>query len=128
MAKLDKHKFAEYMDLHAEPASTGYCAKYVRKGLEAGGLDTTGRPDEAREYGPFLIHLGAHHVPNEDYLGHEKLGDIVVIQPVEGHSEAGHIEMWDGQQWVSDFKQHHLSPYAGHTPDDLDFAVYRFQD
>ena len=33
-------------------------------------------------------------------------GDVVVIQPITGHPH-GHMAMYNGSLWVSDFKQEH---------------------
>jgi len=46
---------ANYMDQHAGKSSTERCAAFCRKGLEAGGLDTSGHPVDAGDYGPFLL-------------------------------------------------------------------------
>ena len=137
--KLNKQAFADYMDAHAGKESQHACAHYVQLGLQAGGFDTSDRPantkyshDWARLYGPFLRKLGADSISSDGYshkkgqVGKEQIGDIVVIQPVEGHNEAGHIAMWDGSQWVSDFFQQHLSPYHGVDETGLDFVIYRF--
>lgn len=60
---LDINKFVKWLDDHAHDKSTGHCAEYFRKGLEAGGLDTTGRPNLAKDYGPFLQKLGFSNAP-----------------------------------------------------------------
>jgi len=94
-------------------------------GMEAGGMNTNGRPGDAKNYGPFLLQHGYHTVPGASYFGSEQVGDIAVFQPAPGHSQSGHIEMWDGTGWVSDFKQQHFSPYRGSGPSNLDFKIYR---
>jgi hypothetical protein len=33
-----------------------------------------------------------------------KAGDVAVIQPIPGHPH-GHMAMFNGKKWVSDFKQ-----------------------
>ena len=40
---------------------------------------------------------------NTEYV--PKKGDVAVIQPYPGGDPNGHIAMYDGQSWVSDFKQ-----------------------
>ena len=55
----------------------------------------------------------------------EKLqkGDVVVFQPVKGHPD-GHVAMFDGKQWISDYKQDSIyaaSPYKNGAP----YVIYR---
>lgn len=82
--------------------SHGKCAKFVRQALEAGGINTDGRPVSAKDYGPFLESKGFDSVPASSFT--PQAGDIVVINSIPGHPH-GHIAMYDGKQWVSDFKQ-----------------------
>ena len=53
MGTLNKDKAAAWLMSHAGTASRHECAKYVREALEAGGLNTIGRPTQAKDYGPF---------------------------------------------------------------------------
>lgn len=122
---VDNQAFANYMDALALTHSSGYCARACRQGMEAGGLNTTGRPGDAKNYGPWLLQHGYHVVSSTSYFGSQQVGDIAVFQPAPGHSQSGHIEMWDGNQWVSDFKQRNFSPYSGLGPSDLNFKIYR---
>lgn len=97
--------------------STGWCAKYVRVAIEAGGILTIGRPSYGGAYGAYLPTIGFGHlchlsngrddVFTENYA---QPGDIVVILPFKGH-KYGHIAMYNGEQWISDFKQKHLWCY-----------------
>ena len=77
------------------------CAKYVRLALEAGGIDTAGHPEHAKDYGDFLKKIGFHEVSKEGYSPQK--GDIRVWQNYPGGNISGHIHMYDGSQWVSDF-------------------------
>ena len=90
-----------YLSQNAEVKSTGYCAKYVRLALEAGGLSTEGRPTSACDYDTWLMNNGFIAVTGNVTL---QAGDIVVFEAVEGHPH-GHIAMYNGQQWISDFVQ-----------------------
>ena len=38
-----------------------------------------------------------------------KKGEIAVMS----HGKYGHICMWNGRQWISDFKQNNMWPYSG---------------
>ena len=80
----------------------GNCALAVRKALEAGGLDMTGHPVPACGYDSFLPKVGFVQVAKDGYV--PKAGDIIVLEAVKGHKN-GHIAMYTGTQWVSDFKQ-----------------------
>ena len=80
----------------------GHCARAVREPLEAGGLSIVGHPFSACEYDSFLPKVGFHSVNKVGYAPEK--GDIVVLEAVSGHPY-GHIAMYTGSQWVSDFKQ-----------------------
>lgn len=121
-SKLDKDKFVNYMDQNAKNKSTGFCAMACRKGLAAGGLNTSGHPADAKDYGPFLVKNGASVVPNKGYKPEK--GDIVVFEGNKSHPY-GHIEVYNGKGWVSDFKQHSMIPYRSDVPP---HTVYRFPD
>jgi hypothetical protein len=117
--KLDKDKLVKWMDDHAESGSVHLCATYVRKGLEAGGLNTDLRPNLAKDYGPFLLKIGFVAVPEVGYT--PQAGDLVVFEGTDKHT-AGHVQVYDGKQWVSDFKQNSYNPYY----DDTKSQAYRF--
>lgn len=108
------------MEQHAKNKSTGYCAMACRKGLAAGGLNTNGHPPDAKGYGPFLQKLGASVVPGKNYTPEK--GDIVVFGGNKAHPY-GHIEVYTGKGWVSDFKQHSMIPYYSDVPP---HTIYRF--
>lgn len=120
---LSKSKLSEWMDAHALTRSSHHCAMYCRMGLEAAGLNTADRPrsGDAGDYGPFLLRHGAEIVSPDSYV--PQVGDVVVFDKTDQHAY-GHIEMYDGSHWVSDFMQHSISPYhdASTTPP---FTIYR---
>jgi hypothetical protein len=145
LRKFDLRASLRYMkSLPKDPlpkGQGGHCAHYVNLGLEAGHLDTSGRPIQdgeswARWYGPFLLELGFRRVLEDGYAENQALwreGDIAVLQPVMGPnrslltSKEGHIEMWDGEQWTSEWRQRRFLPWS-QIPDTkgVDYAVYRF--
>ena len=98
----DANKAAEYVTTHAARRSQGLCAQYVRLALEHGGCNTWGHPLTAHGYNDFLECLEFTCIDNKNYCPQK--GDIVVFSAVIGHPY-GHIAMWNGRQWVSDFKQ-----------------------
>jgi RHS repeat-associated protein len=111
--------FASTLDQNAESKSQHACATYVRKALEAAGVDSTGHPRFAGNYGPFLQRRGFGAVnTSEGYTA--QTGDIVVFRITKVHPY-GHIAGFDGHSWVSDFVQRRANPYKSNTPS----TVYR---
>lgn len=59
---VDLDKLTQWLDSHATShyikGVSGHCARNVRMGFEAGGLNTSGRPGDAKNYGPFLLNSG----------------------------------------------------------------------
>ena len=54
--------------------------------------------------------------------------DVAVIQPITGHPH-GHMAMFNGTFWLSDFKQlHGLYPGPGYRCQKPPFTVYRHGD
>ena len=104
---------ADYATEHAHPKSTHYCARYVANSLEAAGYKFQ-RNGMAYQYvtNGTLQKMGFSQV---DMNQQPQKGDISVIGPrTKGH--AGHISIFNGKNWVSDFIQRNESPYAKLTP------------
>jgi RHS repeat-associated protein len=120
----DKEKVVQWMRENAHERSRGQCARYCRMGLEAGGFDSTGRPVSAGDYGPFLKSRGAQEVPSKDYM--PQMGDIVVFGKTQAHPH-GHTAIYDGTQWISDFKQRDMNPYRNRESAGR-HTIYRFPD
>ena len=118
----DNDKTVKWLQDNAGDKSNGQCAKYCRQGLEAGGFDSEGRPVAAGDYGPFLLVRGAGVVPEKDY--EPKNGDMAVFDKTTNH-KYGHIQVYDGKQWISDFKQNGFNPYRDKTSAGA-HTVYRF--
>jgi hypothetical protein len=120
---VNKTELSNWMDAHALTRSSHHCAMYCRMGLEAAGLSTTDRPvsGDAGDYGPYLLRHGAQKISQDSYS--PQVGDVVVFDKTAEHPN-GHIEMYDGHQWVSDFMQRSFSPYrnAESTPP---YTIYR---
>lgn len=111
---------ARFEDLPVQPGEQGgSCARHVRDAIEADRktkLDLALVPlreykgEEtrlAKDYGPALVAAKfAAIVPDAAALGtyRPRAGDVVVFDGFPGH-EAGHMAMYDGNEWVSDFKQ-----------------------
>ena len=101
-------------------AKIGHCAEHVRQAVEVGlGGERGPRPKQtvpgcttcsAKDFGPVLRHVGFHPVPAS--LGYAK-GDVMVIGPVP-EDPHGHMAMFDGSTWVSDFVQRDQWPAAAY--------------
>ena len=93
------------------------CAKYVRLALEAGGINTSGHPGSACEYKDFLPKIGFNGIGQIKGKSDQanwtirsaRPGDIAVMD----HGVHGHICMYTGQRWVSDFVQNNMWVYGG---------------
>lgn len=102
---------------HASSSSNHQCAKYVRMAIEAGGLSTAGRPVSACDYKNFLPTIGfkaigkIHGKSNQVSWTNRSArpGDIAVMD----HGVHGHICMYSGQRWISDFVQNNMWVYGG---------------
>ncbi|MFT3770529.1 MAG: NlpC/P60 family protein [Minicystis sp.] len=109
-----------YLDWHASGHSIGRCAQYTREAIEHGGIHLE-RHASAKDYGRSLLNAGFVEVhETHDY----RAGDVVVIQPIPGHPH-GHMAMYDGHQWVSDFKQRTLYPGGSYRSYAPSYTVYR---
>jgi len=112
------------LDAHAHASSQGQCAKYVRLAIEAGGVTIAPpRPVYAKDYGPKLASLGFSKVEATDYV--PRKGDIAVIQPPKGQT-AGHIQIYNGTNWVSDFVQGSgIYPGPAYRKEKVAYEIYR---
>lgn len=108
-----------YLDHHAAGHSLGRCAQYTREAIEHGGI-VLERHGSAKDYGRSLEWVGFKEVAGHDYLK----GDVVVIQGIPGHPH-GHMAMFDGEHWVSDFKQRTLYPGESYRAYKPSYVVYR---
>jgi RHS repeat-associated protein len=122
--RISKAIFA--MEQNAQPNSLGQCAKYVRFGLEAGGVNTNGHPIAAKDYGPFLTSRGFATVSPKNYNPNN--GDVVVMNAFQGAKkffEYGHIEMYCRGHWISDFSQRGFWPGADYRNFTPDYKIFR---
>ena len=126
------------IDERVDKKSIGSCAKYVRWGLEAGGIDTSDRPDYACKYGSFLLKKGFNQINITDPNDYTPIkGDIVVFDTYPGQPKypAGHIQMYNGEKWVSDFVQRRFWPGTAYENDykkrkeekrEVNFKIFRW--
>ena len=133
----DKDKAIEHLRNNAEaPYGVGQCAKYVREAIEAGGLSISQTGSgSAKDYGPRLVAAGFKLVPGP-YVAYES-GDVAVIdgflkdaaEGIKKDHPDGHLAMYDGTDWISDFKQEGSTPYPGsdYVKAAPSFLIYRYQ-
>jgi hypothetical protein len=128
---LDKNKVADYMDSNAKgtDAYGQQCARVCHAALYAGGpRSMEDRPSPAKENGPWLVKHGAKVVVQGDTAKQPEgytpqKGDVAVFQGGQNRNKSGHMQIYDGRQWVSDTHQTTFSPrrnYEGGV------TVYRF--
>ncbi len=109
-----------YARIHARLTSIGRCAEYVRRAIDNGGQPIA-HTARAKDMGHALTDAGFGEVPNAT----PQAGDVVVIQPAPGHPD-GHAAIYDGQRWVSDFRQQHgLYPGPAYRQARPSYKIYR---
>ena len=80
----------------------GYCGRKVGDALKKAFPDLE-RPKQAKDYGKPLEDKGFNHIPEDkNYMPNK--GDLKVYQAIKNHPD-GHIQMYDGEKWVSDYNQ-----------------------
>lgn len=83
--------------------SSGKCAKYVRTALNSAGIITPNHPTSADKYDPYLEKIGFTRI-NMPLNAENQIGDIEILPKNQKH-KYGHIQIFDGSNWVSDFIQ-----------------------
>ena len=116
----------DHLRSSSNATSIGLCAQFTRNAIEAGGL-TLVRKVSAKDYGESLLAAGFVPVrlglplqlpvflnfPSRDAFSSTmnpfQSGDVAVFQATPA-SEHGHMQMYDGNDWISDFIQTQFSP------------------
>jgi len=114
----DSSKTVEYITLNSGRKSKGMCAYYVRKALIAGGIPAYIKAP-ACLYSKILPLYGFKEIPHPSTY---REGDIVIFPSVKNHHH-GHIAMWNGKQWVSDFKQEGIIVNPAYNK--VDYQIWR---
>jgi len=138
---LNVDRAIDVLHSHVNPGNVplGNCAQNVSNAIRATGITVTPPPNApgkpypvAKDYGLPLEAAGFQSVINNNSgtyppIGYiPKKGDVVVIQPISDpkHS-AGHMAMYDGKQWVSDFKQRDFWPGPQYRTERPSYTIYR---
>ena len=127
----DIDKAVNYLNDHAYPVydknNCGNCARAVRLAITAGGINTDARPKSksAKDYGPYIEEWGFSLVNEPNYL--PVRGDVRVIQNHPEGSIHGHMDMYNGFRWVSDYMQNGTWPGPGYRKYKPTFQIYRWE-
>lgn len=121
----DVDKAAGYLDTHATPeyikGVNGHCGRAVRQAIAAGGIPVA-NTDYAKDYGPKLIGAGFTQLDGQAAKNYTPQKGDVIIYPAWQKHTSGHMEMYDGTHWVSDFMQKGPIPFGDGT---LPYRIYR---
>ena len=118
---FDKEKAAAFVTKNAEPRSKTCCAWYVMRALHKGGCPAYILP--AYGYSWLLPRMDFVEVSKENYVPQK--GDIIVF-PAIGKHIWGHIQMWNGYQWVSDFRQKNMIPAKAYRK--TKWKIFRYNE
>lgn len=95
------------LNSQARSKSTGYCARFISNVLESAGFNFTRW--HAYDYNKVMKSLPFYEVTGNNNAFQK--GDIVVIDKVGKH-KYGHVQMFNGISWISDFKQNYFNPFS----------------
>lgn len=116
---------ANYARKHAHNSSIGYCTRYISNALQAVGFKF------ARQGSAYMFHtkgilkgMGFGLVSQGQKGYAPQKGDVCVINRFGSH-EHGHICIYDGKNWISDFVQRNPSPYKDY-PGEKNMLFYRY--
>lgn len=94
------------VDRKSPDKSSGYCARHVAKAIKAGGINIPRY--NAKDYLSDKDNNGRNVMEDNGFEeiqpGNYQKGDISVEEASSGH-KYGHMAMYDGTRWISDFKQ-----------------------
>ena len=135
-AKINADNFKKGIDKKLKYGESK-CARYVKKALIAGGVSVKNSGIEsAKNYGPWLIENNFKVVDNVTTvrsdgvftISDQQTGDVVVIQAAPHHLH-GHIAMFNGTHWVSDFVQERgFYPAQVYRDQNIAYKLYRYAE
>lgn len=111
-------KASEHARLIARPSSNGYAAKHMKEALMKAGYQFKA-PAYPKDY-PAQVLPSIGFVEIKKSVPHQA-GDIIVFGATS-EFKGGHIQIFDGANWISDFVQESYSPYLTNTPS---YTVWR---
>lgn len=100
-----------YARKHAKTKSSGYCARYVANALEYAGIKFQRQPSAYMYHTNGILKKAGFGLVSTSMSGYSpQPGDVCVIGRFNNHKH-GHICIYDGKNWISDFVQRTPSPY-----------------
>ena len=123
--KFNIDQATTYLTEHGRNKSIHCCAWYSMRALQAGGCPAIILPAQWYKY--FMPIVQFEEVTQMNY--HPKAGDVVVFERPSWKSWSkisqwwGHVAMYNGKQWISDFKQKRMNPYKTEVP----YRLYRYE-
>lgn len=103
------YEMAQFAAQNALNKSTGWCALYVRKALQSAGYKVKPQPSAYMYNNGEMSRIGFKKIPPQNYQ--PQVGDVIVFNRTPSNPH-GHIQIWTGAQWVSDFKQPRMMIYG----------------
>ena len=117
-------KAANIARSRAHQRSTGYCARYVKTALNKAGFPyMSGHAFQLHTNGE-LRKLNFSEISTGTQGYSAQVGDVVVIDRFLNH-KYGHVAIFDGKNWISDFIQRGINIYKNLTSDKL-LHIYRY--
>lgn len=113
----DIDKAVMHVETQALSKSHTCCAWFVMRAMNSGGCPIGILP--AFAYSKVLPWYGFKLVKTSTY----QTGDIIVFPATEKHV-FGHIAMWNGEQWISDFKQKSMFPAKAYRK--CQYQIFRY--
>lgn len=106
--------------------ASGDCAMYVQRALTEAGVKIGRGNAEAWGGENGLLHQAGFR----EITGSYRKGDVVVVDPIPGHPH-GHVAIYNGTRWVSDFAQNSINPYNPTVPGgarpEITYKIYRYK-
>jgi hypothetical protein len=117
-------KAIEYLERNIKPSSAGKCGTYVGNALIEAGfrIRKYNRDAYLFYYDNLLVNAGFKIIGSLDNIPSFLPGDIMVNLNTTLH-EYGHICMYNGSKWLSDFAQNTIHTYSN----ELDIPTYFFR-
>lgn len=121
--KYNNHQAVAYATKHKHTTSRCMCAWYVMKALRSAGCHHC-YIYPAYAYNKTLPKMGFRKIPVENYVPQK--GDISVL-PKNPGSPFGHIAIYNGKHWVSDYEQKSIFPNSQYKQTGK-YEIFRIED
>ncbi|MDE6417056.1 MAG: CHAP domain-containing protein [Duncaniella sp.] len=116
VATFNVDKATKHLTENALSKSHNCCAWFTMRAMQSGGCPSVILPAWAYEY--YLPTIGWKEIKEKSYTPQK--GDICVF-PFKRNHIFGHIAMWNGEQWISDFKQNSIIVSSAYS----DYKIFR---